>query len=114
MTMTTKARISTGSPMPTCTDCSAPTMRAGKTGQRRAQRKHHGVERADVDAERADHLAVGFAGADAHAEPRLGDQQIEAEGDGDADTDDGEAIERVMARRRAARQRPASSGGMSR
>ena len=69
MTMTTKARISTGSPMPTCTDCSGADQRAGEAGERGAEREDHGVERADVDAERGDHLAVGLAGADAHAEP---------------------------------------------
>ena len=52
---------------------------AGEAGQRGAQRKHHRVEAADVDAQRADHLAVGFAGADAHAEPRPGDQHVEGE-----------------------------------
>ena len=71
--------------MPTCTDCKAPTMAPGQTGKRGAQREDQRVERADVDAERADHLAVGFARADAHAEPGPRDQRVEGDGDQHAD-----------------------------
>src|SRR3546814_4855253 len=45
----------------------------------------------DVDAERADHLAVGRAGADQHAEPGALDQYIKEQRDGQPDRDDGEA-----------------------
>ncbi len=44
MTMTTKARISTGSPMPTCTDWIGADQRAGQPGKRRAEREDDRVE----------------------------------------------------------------------
>jgi len=34
------------------------------------QAEHEGVQQLDVDAEGADHLAIGGAGADQHAETR--------------------------------------------
>src|SRR3546814_4671359 len=54
-----------------------PDQAAGEAGERGAEGEDGGVEGADVDAERADHLAVGLAGADLHAEARLGVQQVE-------------------------------------
>jgi hypothetical protein len=33
------------------------------------------VKPTDIDAERGDHVAVAGPGADAHAEPRVADQQ---------------------------------------
>jgi hypothetical protein len=84
MTMTTKARISTGSPMPTCTDWIVPTRAPGEPGQRRAERENHRVEPADIDTERGDHLAVGLACPDTDAEPRPVRSEEQPDGHEDA------------------------------
>jgi hypothetical protein len=84
MTITTKARISTGSPMPTCTDWMRADQRPGKTRQGRAKREDDGVEKADIDTECRDHFAVRLAGADLHAEPGAADQQAKPGRDHDA------------------------------
>jgi hypothetical protein len=60
--------------MPTCTDCSAPTI---------------------APASPADHFAIRFAGADSHAEPRLGDQQEKPNRHRAADADDRQAVELI-------------------
>ena len=78
MMMTTKARIRMFSPMPICTVRIGACISAGKAGQRRAKPEHQRVEQLDVDAERADHFAVGGAGADQHAEPGAHDQRRRA------------------------------------
>ena len=81
MMMTTKARIRMFSPMPICTVRIGACISAGETGERRAESEHQRIEKLDVDAERADHLAIGRAGADQHAEPRAHHQHIEQAGD---------------------------------
>ena len=102
ITITTKARMRTGSPMPTCNGLQGADHCAGKAGQGGSQREHHSVEGTDIDAKRADHLAIAFAGANAHAETGLGDEKIEADGNREAHRDDGQPIELVTPTARAA------------
>ena len=68
ITMTTKARIRMCSPIPICTVRIGACHQAGKAGERSAEPEHQRIEQLDVDAERADHLAIGGAGADQHAD----------------------------------------------
>ena len=65
---------------------------AGKPGEHRANAEHGCEQQPDIDAERADHLAVRGAGADQHAESGPRDQPVQAECDETADDDDEHAV----------------------
>jgi hypothetical protein len=81
MMMTTKARISTLSPMPTCTASNGPS-RPPASAQSAAPKTKTAVNKAlHIDAQRLGHFAVGGAGAHPHADPAFGDQQVEQAGD---------------------------------
>ena len=69
---------------------------AGEARERRAEPEHQRVEELYVDPERADHFAVGCAGADQHAEPRAHDEDIKQHRDRERHPDDDEAIERII------------------
>ena len=69
---------------------------AGKACKRRAKPEDQRVEELDVDAERADHLAIGSAGADQHAEPGAHDQAVEQARHRERGDDDDQAIDRVI------------------
>ena len=56
--------------------------RAAQPGQERAEHEHARVERVDVDAERAEHLAVERGGADEAADARALQHEPEGQGDG--------------------------------
>ena len=80
MTMTTKARISTLSPMPGSTERIGAAMHAGEARQHGAEAEDQHEEPADIDAERGDHRRIGRARAHQHADPRALDQQPEQPG----------------------------------
>ena len=69
---------------------------AGEAGERGAEAEHQRVEQLDVDAERADHLAIGGAGADQHADARAHHQDVEQQRDRERRQDDDQAIERIV------------------
>jgi len=68
---------------------------AGNRGQHDADGKHNGVQGSDVDPQRLDHLPVGFARADQHAQAGFAHHEIQGSGDRDTDHGRKNAIDRV-------------------
>ncbi len=64
---------------------------SGEPGERGAQPEYQRIEQLDVDAECADHFAVGGAGADQHADTRAHHQDVEKQRHQQRHQDDGES-----------------------
>ncbi len=69
---------------------------SGKTGEGGTEPEYEGVEELNIDAERADHLAVGGTGADQHADARAHHQRIQQERNRQRRQNDNQPIERVV------------------
>jgi hypothetical protein len=69
---------------------------AGQAGERGAEPEHQREQQLDVDAERANHLAVRGAGTDQHADPRAHHQHVEEDGDRETDHDDRQPVARIL------------------
>src|ERR1035437_833090 len=68
---------------------------ASEHRQRHAGSEHQPVEKFDVDTERLDHLAVGTAGANHHAQPRAREQKINTKRKGKANAGNKKPIHRI-------------------
>ncbi len=95
MVTTTNAAIKMFSPMPICTVRIGACISPAKPASAAPRPKISVYKELDIDAERADHFAIGSAGADQHAEPRAHDQDVEEERHRERYPDDDEAIERI-------------------
>ena len=77
ITITTNATMMILSPMPGDTDRMGAAAIPGQCGESRAKPKHQAENGRHIDPECTHHLAVDGAGANNHAQPGLGHDQIE-------------------------------------